>query len=228
MASDDDQKVRVLGVWNSPFSAMVKLALKLKGVQYEYIEEDLQNKSPLLLESNPVHKKIPVLIHGRKPVAESVVILEYINETWPENPLLPNDPYERAQARFWAKFIEEKCGRAIWTAYGTQGEEKEKAIKDAEEGLKILEEGLKGKFFNGETIGFLDIVACGIAFWLPVLEEAADIKFFDPEKLPRLRCWTEEYTKVELVKEAFPPRDKLLPAFKAYRDQMFGPKDSST
>ena len=93
----------LLDFWSSVFGLRVRIALAEKDIKYEYKEEDLMNdnKSPLLLEMNPIHKKIPVLIHNGKPVCESLVIVQYIDEVWNDkSPLLPSDPFQRAQARF--------------------------------------------------------------------------------------------------------------------------------
>ncbi|ERM96563.1 hypothetical protein AMTR_s00001p00269450 [Amborella trichopoda] len=206
----NEHKVRLLGAWASPFVYRVGLALKLKGIEYEYMEEDLKNKSPLLLESNPIHKKVPVLIHGNNPVSEWVVILEYIEETWPENHLMPQDPYDRATTRFWSKFIDDKFIPTLGMVLKTQGEEQEKAMKEAEEALKTLKRGgLKGKFFGGEAISIVDISASCLSIWFEVLGEAIGTKFIDSEKFPLISSWIEEFTSIDLVKESFPPRDKL-------------------
>jgi glutathione S-transferase len=108
MAGAGDE-LKLLGMWTSPFALRVKLALSFKGLSYEYAEEDLSNKSELLLSSNPVHKKVPVLIHNGKPICESQVILQYLDEAFPDAgaTLLPADPHERAVARFWAAFCDD-------------------------------------------------------------------------------------------------------------------------
>lgn len=112
-------EVVLFGTWASSFSGRVKIALKLKGIQYEYVEEDLVNKSQMLLSYNPVQKQVPVLVHRGKPIAESRVILEYIDENWSKTPnLLPKDPYERAKIRFWAKYYDGKASKqAIFSCH---------------------------------------------------------------------------------------------------------------
>jgi glutathione S-transferase len=102
-------EVVLLGFWAGLFGMRVRIALAEKGIKYQYKEEDLWNKSELRLKMNPVHKQIPVLIHNGKPVCESLIIVQYIDEVWNDRcPLLPSDPYQRAQARFWADFVDKK------------------------------------------------------------------------------------------------------------------------
>ncbi|XP_009767206.1 putative glutathione S-transferase [Nicotiana tabacum] len=208
-------QVKLLGLWYSPFSHRVEWALKLKGVKYELVEEDLQNKSPLLLESNPVHKKIPVLIHNGKPISESLVILEYIDETFEGPSILPKDPYDRSLARFWAKFLDDKV-TVIVNTFLRKGEEQEKAKEEVCEMLKVLDNELKDKkFFVGDKFGFADIAANFVAFWLGVFEEASGVVLVTSEKFPNFSKWRDEYTNCSQVKESLPLRDELLPFFRA-------------
>ncbi|KAH0753998.1 hypothetical protein KY290_024268 [Solanum tuberosum] len=111
--------VKLLGSWASPFVNRVEIALKIKSIEsHELIQENVLNKSELLLKSNPVYKKIPVLIHDEQPIRESLVILQYIDEAWLNGPsILPSDPYDRTIARFWAAYIDEKLNLWDYTKY---------------------------------------------------------------------------------------------------------------
>lgn len=191
------------------------MALKLKGVRYEYIEEDLSSKSPLLLHYNPLHKKVPLLLHNGKPIAESLVILEYIDETWKTaNPLLPRHPYQKAKARFWGQFIDHKCWPPLLTAYRCRGVEQDKAKEEVCELLKLLDTELGDqKFFGGDTSGLVDTVASLIAFWLRVIQEFLGVDLLTEEKFPNLWNWAEGLVGCSTIKESLPPKDKLLQYF---------------
>ncbi|XP_055811670.1 probable glutathione S-transferase [Solanum dulcamara] len=210
------EEVKLLGVSGSSYSRRVEWALKVKGVKYEFIEEDLQNKSLLLLESNPVLNKIPVLIHNGKPICESMVILEYIDEAFEGPSILPKDSYERAIARFWAKFLDGKCLEVVGKALWSKGDEQEKSKQEeAYEMLKIVDNELKDKkFFGGNKIGFVDVAANYIPFWVEIVEEATGVVLITSEKFPNLCAWIDEYLNCSEVKENLPDRDTMLSFFK--------------
>lgn len=72
---EEQAEVKLLGRWFSVFSVRVEWALKLKGIKYVKIEEDTTNKSSLLLNSNPIYKRIPVLFHNENASRHHLLLL---------------------------------------------------------------------------------------------------------------------------------------------------------
>ncbi|XP_034212336.1 probable glutathione S-transferase parC [Prunus dulcis] len=203
-------EVVLLDFWPSMFGMRVRVALAEKGVKYEYREEDLLNKkSPLLLQMNPIHKKIPVLIHNGKPVCESANIVQYIDEAWKDKaPLLPSDPYQRAQARFWVDYIDKnlyEVGRNIWA---TKGEEQEEAKKKLIEILKLLEGQLgDNSFFGGEIFGFLDVALVTFYCWFFSYETCGN--FSIEAECPKLIEWAKRCMQKESVAKSLADPKKV-------------------
>ncbi|XP_059655048.1 glutathione S-transferase U10-like [Cornus florida] len=213
---EKQSEVVLFGVWASPYSTRVELALKLNGIPYKYIEEDLTNKSELLLHYNPVLGKVPVLVHKGKSITESLVILEYIDEYWNNSPkLLPEDPCDRAKVRFWANFYDQKVIPSTYPIIMLKGKEQEKAIEDNCELHKVFEDGIerdfqqKPPFFNGDALGFLDIVVGSSACCYKAFAEAGGSSV-DPEKHPAFFSWVSALLDCPLMKETLPPHDKLV------------------
>jgi glutathione S-transferase len=81
-----------------PFCARVRIVLAEKSVPYEPVEIDLSNRPSWLYEKNPAGK-VPVLEEDTLVLPESAVIMEYLEERYPEPALLPSDPAQRALER---------------------------------------------------------------------------------------------------------------------------------
>ncbi|GKV36941.1 hypothetical protein SLEP1_g45024 [Rubroshorea leprosula] len=204
------EEVVLLDFWASPFGMRVRIALEGKGVKYEYKEEQLalMQKSPLLLQSNPVYKKIPVLIHNNKPICESLIILEYIDSVWNDKfPLLPSDPYQQAQARFWAGFSAKlyEFGKEIWMK---KGGEQEKGKTELIEGLKLFEKELGEKpFFGGEAMGLVDVTLVPNFTWFYVYERCGN--FSIEEECPKLMQWAKRCMEIDFVAKSLADRHKV-------------------
>uniref|UniRef100_A0A2C9V573 glutathione transferase n=1 Tax=Manihot esculenta TaxID=3983 RepID=A0A2C9V573_MANES len=194
------EEEEVLRAWSSLYVLRVVWALKLKGIEHEEIYEDLTKKSPSLLQYNPVHKKIPVLVHNGKPHLD----------------------LSKAMARFWVRFGEDKLFVLQSISFGvllTQGKEQEEVIHVAEQTLKYLEEELKGKkFFGGEKIGIVDLALGWLAYYLEIYEEISGAKLINQQKFPLLTAWMQEFSDIPTIQESWPPRDKLIAKFTAARE----------
>ncbi|WOG97846.1 hypothetical protein DCAR_0417187 [Daucus carota subsp. sativus] len=213
-------KVVLLDFWVSMFGMRARIALAEKCVEYEYVEEDLRNKSPRLLQANPINKKIPVLLHNDKPICESLIIVQYIDEVWTNKPsLLPSDPYERAQARFWADYVDKKIYDGGRKTTWSKGEEKEAGKKDLIESLKVLEKELGDKpYFGGESFGFVDIALVPFSSWFAAYE--AEGNFSIEAECPKLIAWVKRCLERESVSKALADPKKVVDFVNTLKQKM--------
>ncbi|KAF4401616.1 hypothetical protein G4B88_001810 [Cannabis sativa] len=208
------EEVKLYGARGSPFSDRVNIALKLKGVEYKYFEENyLNNKSTSLLKYNPIHKKVPTFVHNEKPIAESLVIFEYIDETWKTHPILPQHPYERAQARFWSYFIDDKIVPTTLKVVKAK-EERKNTLEELSEYLEMLEKELKDKYVGGEGIGMVDIAGNFIAQWIPTTKELVGVDILTEAKFPKLYQWSWDFATHPAIKEVSPSKEEIIAIFK--------------
>ena len=95
--------------WRSSAAYRVRIALNLKDVRYESRAVNLlpgqdEQLSTEYLLLNP-QGRVPMISTTRGDLAQSIAILEWLDETYPDPPLLPADPWERAKARAFAMTI---------------------------------------------------------------------------------------------------------------------------
>jgi glutathione S-transferase len=94
---------------NSVCCQKVRITLVEKGLKWDARRVDLfktEQYDPNYLKLNP-KGVVPTLVHGDTPVIESTLICEYIDETFPDPPLMPATPAKRARMRVWSKFVDE-------------------------------------------------------------------------------------------------------------------------
>ncbi len=108
----------VLTLYNAPQSTCsqkVRFTLKEKGLEYAEHKLDLFKGDQLTPEYKAINPNgvVPSLVHDGEPVIDSSVIIEYLDELFPEPGLVPAEPINRAHMREWMRFFEEVPAPAI-------------------------------------------------------------------------------------------------------------------
>ncbi|OWU85833.1 glutathione S-transferase [Oceanicola sp. 22II-s10i] len=91
----------------SPFCRKVRLSLAEKRIECELIEERYWEKDPDFLRRNPA-AKVPVLRIDNRTMSESAAICEWLEEVYPEPPLMPRDPDQRLEVRRLVAWFDDK------------------------------------------------------------------------------------------------------------------------
>ena len=162
--------MKIIGSYVSPYVRKVLACMNLKGLAYEidpitpfFGNEEYERISPL--------RRIPVLVDGDVSICDSSVICAYLDDAYPERPLLPADPSDRAKARWLEEYADTRLGDVfIWglfyqrvvrpAVWGESGDEERVARTLTEEiprTLDYLEGELPSGGFLFGDIGLADI-----------------------------------------------------------------------
>ena len=137
-----------------PYCARVRIMLAEKELEYETVAVDLDARPAWIIEMNPPSGKVPVLDEDRFVLPESVVLMEYLEERYPDPPLLTADSAERALARL-----------AIWRFddfgdpyYDLYFKRPAGSVERVEAQLAVLDCQLEEHpYLGGQTYGLADI-----------------------------------------------------------------------
>ena len=161
-----------------PYCARVRIVLAEKGAQYETVVVDLEDRPAWIYEKNPLGK-VPVLEEGDLVLPESAVINEFLEERYPEPPLWPADPAERAACRLLVERFDQ-LSRPYYAL--RRGDEHARPRLDAE--LAGLDSLLTSRpFLTGREFGLVD------AAYLPWILRAETMLGVDLDPHSALADW---------------------------------------
>src|SRR5947207_7754727 len=100
--------MKLYSFWRSLATFRVRIALNMKGLRVDEVNVDLMKGEQRVGDFQTVNPQmlLPVLIDGDGPMLfQSLAIMEYLDESFPDPPLLPSDPRGRARARGLAQIV---------------------------------------------------------------------------------------------------------------------------
>jgi glutathione S-transferase len=170
-----------------PYCARARIVLAEKELGYETVEIDLSNRPAWLFGKNP-SGRVPVLEEdGGLVLPESVVIMEYLEERFPEPALWPADPGERALGRLWLDRFSVRLGDDYYAF--RRGDESQFDARLAE-----LNAALHGQpFLSGREYGLADIG------YVPWILRARSMLGVDLEPYDSLAAWLERLSERSAV-----------------------------
>ncbi len=185
----------------SPYAQKVKLALHFKGVEY-VVEQPMVGTDIEAFAAASPRGEVPVLRHGDNVIYDSAVIGAYINETWPEPPLLPDSPIERANIRLIEDAMDTHFEGNTWglgevlifgRASGEQAEQMSAYAAEQIQGwYSWLQNRLSSLWFNGASYGWADMCV------VPFVNGAARFDILPPADSP-LAAWLDRVNAREDV-----------------------------
>ena len=161
-----------------PYCARVRITLAEKGIEYEPVMIDLDDRPGWIYEKNPLGR-VPVLEEDTFVLAESAVIDEYLDERYPDPPLWPADPADRALGRMLV-FRFDEVSKPYYAL--RRGDEGARGRLDAV--LDTLAKALQERpFLSGQEFGLADIA------YVPWILRARDRMAVDLGRFPALSEW---------------------------------------
>jgi len=124
-----DAAIELFSARVCPYAHRTRLVLAEKGRDFELTEIDFKRKPKRFLEISR-YGKVPAIVHGGNEIYESAIINEYLEEAFPDPPLMPQDPGLRAQVRMWIDYCDDHFLDDLYGAIKNQDPAKHGELKD--------------------------------------------------------------------------------------------------
>jgi glutathione S-transferase len=183
----------------SPMAGKARAAFAEKGLEVELMEVHPARRPARLRELNPLNR-VPVLEVDGHAIRESAVILEWLEDVHPEPAMWPDDPARRAEARAWARYIDDSLLSNFFLAmrklaFGRDEGDPEDIVERMHARVPRqwprLEAALSasgGPWLMGESFTYADLTAMPLAVRLP---EWAPQLAPDPHEFPLVAAWLQ-------------------------------------